>query len=217
MNALPFLLAGVAAVAITIGGISSSLRRNKELTDLASVRRWDTRKRDPDLPATFGGRPFGEGHGRLAQNVMRGRHNDRTVLVFDYLYKTRGNDGDDTHRYWVACVEDLPAPLPPVEVVKRRKLFTGRPSRFGGVEVQSGDPAFDERYRVTAADPRLAVGLLGPDLVGLLMSWPDFQWRIEGTRLITWGKGKAAPHWIEPTLNMLCTLAGAFPLDLPRY
>jgi hypothetical protein len=207
-------IVGVVAV-VGIGGVVGSSRRKRAARELAAAKRWDLQKRDTDLPKTFGGHPFGEGHSRVAERVMRGPHSDHRVLVFDYRYKTPGGDGDDTHRYWIACVDDLPGALPVIEVAIRKKL-KGRAGRWNGVEFRSGDPAFDERYRVLASSPRLAADLLDPAVVRLLTSWPDLPWRIEGNRLITWGKGVVKPHWIEPTLNMLCTLADTIPDEVWR-
>jgi hypothetical protein len=204
---LPF---GLAAVAVGVSAIVTNSHRIKALDNLADTRRWDRQARDSDLPKTFQGQPFGEGRGRLATNVMRGRHNDRWVVAFDYRYKTPGGDGDETHHFWVACVEDLPAALPALEVVRRR-ILPGRASKRTGAEFRLGDPAFDDRFRVVTSSPQLAADVLSPEVVRLLTSWPDFPWRIEGTRLLTWGAGSVKPHWVEPTLNMLCTLAGAIP------
>lgn len=200
-------------VGLAVAGIAASAKRRGEIRELAAKKQWDRTPSDTDLPKTFGGEPFQHGHGRVAHDILRGRHNGRAVLVFDYSYRTRGTDGDDTHRFWVACVEDLPAALPPLEVV-RRKWTKGNVSRLGGVEVRTGDPAFDDRYRVTTSSPQLAADLLSPAVLRLLASWPDLAWRIEGTRLLTWGAGSMKPHWIEPTLNLLTQLAGAVPPEL---
>jgi hypothetical protein len=199
-------------VALVVAGVVGNVKRAGEMRELAAAKQWDQVRSDRRLPATFGGQPFQHGHNRVARNILRGAHNGRAVLLFDYTYQTRSGStdgGDETHRHWVACVEALPAALPPLEVV-HRNLFRGNVSRnLGGMEVPTGDPGFDGRYRVTTASPQLAADLLGPDLIRLLMSWPDFPWRIEGGRLLTWGKGTLTAHWIDPTLNMLTQLAEA--------
>jgi hypothetical protein len=201
----------VAVLAVL--GVVGNVKRGGEIRELAAKKQWDRLPNDRKLPDTFGGQPFRRGHGRVAKNILRGSHHDRAVLVFDYLYRTRGNDGDDTHRRWVVCVEDLPVALPPLEVVQR-KWTKGNVSRLGGFEVQSGDPAFDARYRVTTGSAQLAADVLSPEVVRLLMSWPDLPWRIEGTRLLTWGDGVLKPHWVEPALNMVTTLVATVPEDV---
>jgi hypothetical protein len=200
---------------IGVAGVSAGLKRRGEIRELAAKNQWQQLGSDRRLPGTFGGEPFQHGHGRVAQNVLRGRHNDHDVLIFDYLYRTSGSESDETHRHWVACVEDLPAALPPLEVVQRR-WTKGNVSRLGGFEVRTGDAAFDDRYRVTTGSAQLAADVLTPELVRLLSSWPDLPWRIEGRRLLTWGKGTMKPHWVEPALNMLTQLAETVPPEVWR-
>ncbi|NUR72422.1 MAG: hypothetical protein HOU81_16525 [Hamadaea sp.] len=202
------VLVGIAATLV------ANKRRKNAITALAALKQWELTKNDRQLPATFGGPPFGVGHKRVANRVLRGVHNDRAILVLDYEYRTPGSDGDDIHHSWVACVDDLPAALPAVEVVPRTARREVR-SRSGGQlampEFVVGDPAFDRRYHVYAANLQLAADLLGPQVLRLIGGWPDFSWRVEGTRLLTWGTGTLKPHWIETNLNMLVSLVEAVP------
>jgi hypothetical protein len=203
-----FLLVLMAA------GIVANVRRKRALVAMAAVKQWELVKNDRRLPDTFGGRPFAAGHGRVARIVLRGRHNGRSILVIDYEYKTPGSDGDDTHRHWAACVDDLPAALPALEVVPRtglRRLASGSSILRGAPEFRTGDPGFDQRYVVTTASHQLAADLLDAKVLRLIASWPDFAWRIEGNRLLTWGKGTVKPVWVETSLNMLVALAETFP------
>jgi hypothetical protein len=207
---LGFIAVGAA------GTIVSATRRSKALTALVSLKGWELTKNDRQLPDTFGGPPFTVGHKRVARRVVRGIHNGRAVLVFDYEYRTPGSDsdGDDVHHAWVACVDDLPAALPALEVVARtarRELVNRGGGQLAMPEIVVGDPAFDRRYHVYAANPQLATDVLGPHVLRLIGSWPDFTWRVEGTRLLTWGSGVLKPHWIEPNLNMLVSLVEAVP------
>jgi hypothetical protein len=202
-------------VVLAVVGTVANVKRGGEIRELAAKKQWDKLPDDKRLPDTFGGQPFQLGHGRVAKNILRGSHHDHAVLAFDYRYRTPGNDGDDTHHRWVVCVDDLPAALPPLEVVQR-KWTKGNVSRLGGFEVQTGEPAFDAHYRVTTGSAQLAADVLTPEVVRLLMSWPDLPWRIEGRRLLTWGHGVLKPHWVEPALNMLTTLADAIPGDVWR-
>lgn len=203
-----FLLVLMAA------GIVANVRRKRALVAMAAVKQWELVKNDRRLPDTFAGRPFAAGHGRVARIVLRGRHNGRSILVIDYEYKTPGSDGDDTHRHWAACVDDLPAALPALEVVPRtglRRLAPGSGVLHGAPEFRTGDPGFDQRYVVTTASRQLAADLLDAKVLRLIASWPDFAWRIEGNRLLTWGKGTVKPEWVQTCLNMLVALAETFP------
>jgi hypothetical protein len=216
---VPLLIFIGFLVVLMAAGLAANIRRRRALATMAAAKRWDLAKNDRQLPATFGGRPFASGHRRVARIVLRGPHNGRAILVIDYEYKTPGSDGDDTHHYWAACVDDLPAPLPALEVVAR----ASRANKHGGAgilagapEFTRGDPAFDQRYQVTTASHQLAADVLDAKVLRLIASWPDFSWRIEGTRLLTWGKGTVKPHWVETSLNMLVALAEALPEEVWR-
>ena len=216
---VPLLIFTGFLVVLMAAGIAANVRRRRALAAMAAVKRWDLAKNDRQLPGTFGGRPFASGHGRVARIVLRGRHDGRSILVIDYEYKTPGSDGDDTHHYWAACVDDLPAPLPALEVVaraSRENKQIGPGVLAGAPEFVRGDPAFDQRYQVTTTSHQLAVDILDPKVLRLIASWPDFSWRIEGTRLLTWGKGNVKPHWVETCLNMLVALAEAVPEEVWR-
>jgi hypothetical protein len=211
---VPLLIFAGFLIVITGAGIVANSRRKRALAAMAAVKEWELTKKDRQLPQTFGGRPFATGHGRMARIVLRGHHHGRAILVIDYEFKTPGSDGDDTHHYWAVCVDDLPASLPPLEVVPRAARSDRRtgPGVLGGApEFLRGEPAFDHRYRVTAANHRLAADVLDPKVLRLLAGWPDFSWRIEGTRLLTWGRGTVKPHWVDTCLNMLVSLADAVP------
>jgi len=211
---VPLLIFAVFVTVLLSAGIAANVRRRRALAAMAAVNRWELAKNDRQLPGTFGGRPFTAGHGRVARIVLRGEHNGHAILVIDYEYKTAGSDGDDTHRYWAACVVDLPAPLPALEVVARstrRSLQTGAGILAGAPEFIRGDPAFDQRYQVTATNYQLAADLLDPKVLRLIAGWPDFSWRIEGNRLLTWGKGTVKPHWVQTSLNMLVALVDTIP------
>lgn len=203
----------VATVGIAARFVSTKRRKNA-IAELAAVKRWELTKNDRRIPDTFGGPPFTIGHKRVANQVLRGTHNGRAILVLDYEYRTPGSDGDDVHHSWVACVDDLPAALPALEVVPRsaRREVTKRSGgQLAMPEFLVGDPAFDRRYHVYAANLQLAADLLGPPVLRLIAGWPDFSWRIEGTRLLTWDSGTLKPHWIVTNLNMLVSLVEAVP------
>ena len=215
--AVTFLIFAGFMLVLMVAGIVANSRRKRALAAMAAVKQWELTKKDRQLPETFGGRPFATGHGRIARIVLRGRHNGRAILVIDYEFKTPGSDGDDTHHYWAACVDDLPAALPAMEVQPRAARVdkrTGPGVLAGAPEFVRGDPEFDRRYQVTAGNHQLAADVLGPKVLRLIASWPDFAWRIEGTRLLTWGKGMVKPHWVETSLNMLVSLAEAVPEEV---
>jgi hypothetical protein len=81
---------------------------------------------------------------------------------------------------------------------------------------QTGDESDDVTFWVACVEGVAADGgphATDPAVARLLASWPDFPWRAEDGRLLTWGKGRLKSHWLDPALNMLTQLADA--LDRP--
>lgn len=207
------VIGGLVLVALGVAAYVGT-RPNRELLALAETRQWQVTEADQELPGTFGGRPFASGYDRVASVVARGRHNGRAILVVDYAFRIRAGDGGERRRYWAACVDDLPAALPALEVMPRME----RADRHAGPgimadakEFLTADPDFDKQYRVTALDHELAAAVLDAKVLRLLAKWPGFSWRIEGNRLLTWGQGAAWPQDVEPALTKLVTLAAAIP------
>jgi len=189
--------------------ITYAVRRHKKsILALAARNQWTYEKYDQALPNSFWGTPFQHGHHRGAQDILRGRFDGRSVLIFHYRWQVGSFDDESTYYIWVVSVEDLPAGLPALEVIRRRwsKHYA---SPQAGAEYRTGDPAFDKRFRVSTTHPQLAADVLDPDVRRLLMSWPDIPWRIEAPRLVMWGSRGMRLKEVEEAARKATTLATA--------
>ena len=82
----PLGLVVVGTVAV-IGWRLEQKRRDRVLAD-ALGRAWLFEAEDPSLVDAFPGEPFGQGDGRQARTVLRGRESGRDFVTFDYSYET---------------------------------------------------------------------------------------------------------------------------------
>ena len=191
------------------------IRRSKRIRALAATHGWLWRKHDESVVGAFIGYPFGIGRGERADDVMRGPFQGRQVLLFDLGFRT--GSGDDERTWWIGvyCVTDLPRALPVLEVVRRGWTRPG-PSRGIGSRYQTGDRDFDRHYRVTTQSQASAAAVLSPAFISYLQAGPAFDWRIEGTRMLTWGPGPMRPKRVEGMLSQLVALASAIPQEAWR-
>lgn len=144
---------------------------------------------DRSLGSRWAGQPFGVGRARTAKEVLRGTFAERPATSFTYEYTTGAGKSQRTVAHHVVALA-LPAPLPAVELT-HDGVGAGLAKAFGGQDIQFESAAFNERWRVEAADvksahdivhPRLMERLLEPDALGMNL-------RIEGAHLLCWAGG----------------------------
>jgi hypothetical protein len=100
---------------------------------------------------------------------------------------------------------DLPFELPPLAVLRKNPLV---PSQ----EFESAE--FNRRFTVECADPRYASAVISPPLMALLVDHcTDFEWRIEGSTLVTWGLG----YWTTPLIVQAASVFDQVVARIPRF
>lgn len=218
----------VVGVALLIAGAGLltarlDLARRKRISRLATRHDWRKPQpsvlvaRDAEADGRPGARPGLAGlpirPGRdlflRPDESTGGRYRDKSIEIGG-LVSYSSVDVEDRRHCWIACVDELSAGTPILEVVRRR--HTVDVSSVAGREFRLGVAAFDGRHRVTTTSPEFARLVLSPEVVSMLMSWPaDFRWRIEGGRILAWGPGRLRARQVEPTLDRLTALAAAVP------
>ncbi len=212
------LLIAVVAVAVGLAAGGLALRvehlRIRALRALAEERGWQLTARDDVWADEPDGEPFGRGSGRRADNVLTGRHGGRDLVAFDYSFRTHTTDANGnrrtvTHRFAVLML-GLPAPLPCVEIEAKGWLPRVVGRLLGGGLVFESEQ-FNDRYLVSADDPRLAYDLLPARSLQLLLDRPEIALRLFGGTAVSWDRGRLDPTELQVRLETVTALLDAVP------
>ncbi|MGN6252735.1 MAG: DUF3137 domain-containing protein [Marmoricola sp.] len=212
---------GFLALVVLVGvlGYLQQKRRREAFAALAAARGWTYTRRDDAWVGRFGGRPFGAGHGRRAENVLSGDHDGRPFAAFDYSYRTTETTTDAqghastherTHRFSVTAVQ-VGGDVPGLHVAPEGFLSraVGRLTN-SDIEIESED--FNRAFRVTCSDRKFASDVLHPRLVEtLLAGHRDLDWRFDGGWLLTVDGGAHAVDAVEPRLQALDLILDSLP------
>lgn len=207
------LLAAVLAVIVGLAvAVRGALRRSRPagaLVALAAERGLAFAERD-DAEVREVGYPFGLGQDQRAENVLRGRVDDRQVTAFDYSYRVPGPAGTWITRRFGVVVVGLPAALPEMELVELDQKE--KPTTFLGLDlVVTRDPDFNARFRVRAADTDLAAQVLERWTQEALLGCPPLRLRIMGAEARSWKRGRLAAHDLDRHLSCLAALVDGIP------
>jgi len=210
------LMAFVAlVVAVLVGVFVLERKRRERLMKFALMRGWQYAGQDPGLVHLFSGDPFGEGEDRTARNVLTGQEGGRPFTAFDYSYETRstnskGQTRTTTHRFGV-CAVPLPVPLGTVEVVPENVLtrMAGAVGVLTDIDLESED--FNRRFRVRAADRKLACDILTPRTMAYLNSVTPEAWRLEGEHVVSWHPGRLDAAEVVRTCAVLARVLDGIP------
>lgn len=211
-----FVVLGVLAViGVGIGAFVLDRKRRERLMEFATARGWAYAGEDPRLVEQWPGDPFGRGERRRARNVLTGQESGRAFTAFDYSYITRstdskGNSSTTTHRFGVSAVP-LPAYLGRVQV-SPEDLFTRAAGAVGlARDIDLESEAFNRAFRVRADDPKLASDILPPRTMEYLVSMRPEAFRICGTHLLSWHKGRIDPAELVRTCAVLGRVIDGIP------
>lgn len=203
----------IGIVGFVVTGVVSRRRRRQAIAATAAAREWTYQEVDRSLVDLYPGPPFDQGARRRVTNVVRGRYDGRDLLAFDHSYTTFDHSGSNTtseqHEHSVVALS-LGATFPPLSVSSEgslSRLFTG----FFGTDLELGDTAFDDAFRVSTDDPSYAREVLVPEVRTALLRHPELTWRFEQDALLTIRAGHHGADQIEPVVQALSEAVAAIP------
>ena len=163
MFELVSLIVVLVGVALGIWGVSRHFRRRRSLGSLALHLRLRFSPGDPaDLMGVLGHfHLLRRGHSGRAYNVMRGKRQDRRLVVFDYAYEVGAGLSRCTCGHSVIAWQ-VGGEFPGMVGTRESRFSALGPfRRFAASE--TGDEAFDREYTVYTEDPgAIASVLRGP-------------------------------------------------------
>lgn len=205
------------AVAVALGLVYAvarpirERRRVKALAEWADMNGWEPGETETDaaLPNRWPGGPFLQGRPQPATDVLYGTVSGYRIISFTHTYRTGKQDARVSRlkRAHVVILDEEPAE-PRLELTP--ELFKDKVQKlFGGQDVQLGNPAFDDAWRVRASDDVFARRVLDPRFMSILML-PDYQGtniRVDGPAVMLWSNGPSRADNLAHKSNKLVEVA----------
>jgi hypothetical protein len=215
------VLAGV----VLVGGVvylryKARKRKIAEFTAFAARRGWSYAQRDRSLVDRFVGEPFGQGHSRDAEHVLRGEHRGRQLMAFEYSYKETQGSGQDrrtvTYTHTVVALS-TPAQRPTLQV--GREGFGRKLLGFVGVrDLQLESEQFNETFHIKTSGGMPAEKFAYDVLHPRMMEWMlgdqralSAPFRFERDDLLTWDRAKIELTKVQWMLDFLCDVLDRVP------
>jgi hypothetical protein len=215
-----YVLLAIAAV-LVVGAImyfqyKARQKKIAEFTAFAAERGWRYAVRDRSLVNRFLGDPFGQGHSRDAEHVLRGGHRGRQIMAFEYSYKETQGSGKDqrtvTYNYTVVALS-LPADKPTLQVGREglgRKLL----GLVGVRDLQLESEQFNEAFHIKTDNDRFAYDILHPRMMEWMLADQRARaapFRFERGDLMTWDRGRIDLPKVRWMLEYLCDVVDQVP------
>lgn len=198
--AVPCWLAGIAAIvfgALRMVKAAKAIRRLETAWVLS--RGWTWTDRDTsDRPNRFlGFRPFGQGHTRVACNIVTGTYWGVPFEAFNYSYQEthtstdgRGHTTQHTTTYPFAIVA-VPMPVQAPGLTLEPETFGKKVfDALGGEDIDFESDDFSRKFWVRCPDRKFAYDAISPAIMEHLMAVGNKRtWEWRGPRLLVWTPG----------------------------
>ncbi|HEX2133334.1 MAG TPA: DUF3137 domain-containing protein [Actinophytocola sp.] len=213
------LIVGALAVigALTWYRWQAHKKKTGEFTAAAAERGWEYQAVDESRTNRFLGTPFGEGHSRRAEHVLRGTYRGRTMQAFEYSYKETRGRGDHiysegyeranrragntehisphqrtkTSTFTVVALLS-PAPRPTLELTREgwgRKLL----GMVGVRDLQLESEQFNKTFHIRTNDDKFAYAILNPPMMEWMLADQralSIPFRFERGDIVVWVEEK---------------------------
>jgi hypothetical protein len=167
------------AVFIVVATLRRARQRSHELGLLAAklglTFNPDTDKMLPDHFSFLN--KLGKGSGRFASNILAGRYQHRSVLIFDYHYQI--SSGEGTRQVSLSFfILFVPHRFPELTIAPKGMLAKiGSALGFEDIRFESAE--FSEAFCVRSKDKRLAYDICNPRMMEYLLGNRDLNIEIE--------------------------------------
>ena len=139
-------------------------RRREGMARLASARGWTYVERDDSWVNRFHDAPFGIGFSQKAVNVVRGEHDHRKFVAFDYWYSTREGSGKSrrTVRHVCSVIAITTTGVLPDLRVMPENMFSRLVTRITNSDIELESEQFNRAFTITCDDRKFATDVLHP-------------------------------------------------------
>ena len=211
----------IIAGLVVIGGVMYLQYRARKkkiaaFTAFAAERGWRYTVRDRSLVDRFMGDPFGRGHSRNAEHVLRGEYRGRQIMAFEYSFKETHDSGQDrrteTYTHTVVALS-LPSAKPTLQIAREgfgRKLL----GLVGVRDLQLESEQFNETFHIKTDNDRFAYDILHPRMMEWMLADQralSTPFRFERGDLMTWDRKKIDLQKVQWMLDYLCDVVDQVP------
>lgn len=203
----------VLALGLVIVGVIQAKKRREALAAYAASRGWRYATHDRTLVDRFQGTPFGRGSGRAASNVIYGEHDGRPMVAFDYQFKTTSGTGENrkttTHR-WSVLALSMGVTMPDLSV-EPEGVFGRVIGRLTNTDIEMESEDFNRAFTVRSSNRKFAFDVLHPQMIEMLMQWPELGWRFETDSMLVVRNGHHSIEEVDAKLQVMDAIIDRIP------
>jgi hypothetical protein len=208
-----FVLFFVVAIGLVIVGVIQAKKRREAMAAYAAARGWRYAASDQSLVDRFQGTPFGVGSSRAASNVVYGVHDGRAMVAFDYRYTTSSGSGKDrksTTHHWSVLAVSMGVMMPDLSV-EPEGVFGRMIGRLTNTDIEMESEDFNRAFTVRSPSRKFAFDVLHPQMIEMLMQWPDLGWRFESDSMLVVRNGHHSIEEVDAKLAVMDAIIDKIP------
>jgi hypothetical protein len=198
---------------VAYGSHLAAKQRRVGMARLAASRGWTYVARDDSWVDRFRGEPFGTGFDQKALNVVRGVHDRRKFVAFDYWYSTREGSGKSrrTVRHVASVIAISTTGVLPHLSVMPEHLISRFLGRLTGSDIELESEQFNRAFTVTCPDRKFATDVIHPRMMELLLTTPELGWSLTSGTLMVATEGEHGVARIDGVLAAIDRIIDLIP------
>ncbi len=203
----------VIALVLVVVGVIQARKRREAMAAYATSRGWRFAETDGNLVDRFQGTPFGTGSSRQASNVVYGEHDGRAMVAFDYRYTTTSGSGENrstTTHHWSVLALSLGVLMPDLSV-EPEGMLSRVIGRLTNTDIEMESEDFNRAFTVRSPSRKFAFDVLHPQMIEMLMRWPELGWRFEGDSMLVVRNGSHSIQEVDAKLTVMDAILDKIP------
>lgn len=210
---LAFVAFFVVALILVVVGVIQAKKRREAMAAFAASRGWRYATHNQSLVDRFQGTPFGRGSGRAASNVIYGEHDGRPMVTFDYQYTTTSGSGKDrkstTHHCSVLAMS-MGVVMPALSV-EPEGVFGRIIGRLTDTDIEMESEDFNRAFTVRCPSRKFAFDVLHPQMIEMLLQWPELGWRFERDSMLVIRNGRHSIEEVDAKIQVMDEILDKIP------
>jgi hypothetical protein len=203
----------VLGIVFVVVGVIQAKKRREAMAAYAAKRGWRFAHTDASLVDRFQGTPFGQGHSRAASNVVYGEHDGRAMVAFDYRFTTTSGTGDNrksTTHHWSVLAMSMGVMMPALSV-EPEGVFGRIIGRLTDTDIEMESEDFNRAFTVRCPNRKFAFDVLHPQMIEMLMQWPELGWRFERDSMLVVRNGKHSIEEVDAKIQVMDAILDRIP------